>query len=305
MRAPQHALAAVGDAAQLDGGAVLAGRGRRADDDQAPQRLAVPGHRDPRRARAAHGRRLARVGDPAAARAGHRGRRRLALEAHHLAPAEPHADDLVLLGALDGAQADGEDALHAAVGQLLAGQRRHRAVRDEPALAQRGAELGVVAQDLDGRLQLVGARQRLAGGRDHPRRAALLERHVDEQGALLGVVVELGAHAARRHGLVAGVHRLEADEPRLGVAELGAHRGLPDRRARRLLDPVGVRAPRLDLHLQLSGHPPILFQPPPRVNPNPKGGQTPLSPGSAIWRCRRGRGDRRPGPRHQGGSDPP
>ena len=269
MRAPQHALATVGDAAQLDAGAVLAGRGRRADHDQPPQRLAVARDRHPRGAWAAHRGRLVGVGDAAAAGAGQRGRRRLALEAHDLAPPQAHADDLVVVGAVGGSQADGDDALDPAVGQLFAGQRRHRAVGDEAALAQSWAELGVLAQDLDGGLPLVRARHRLARGRDQPRRPALVERHVDEQRPLVGVVVERGAHAAGRHGLVARVHGLEADEPGLGLTELRPHGRLPYRRACRLLEPVGVRTPRLDLHLQLTGHRPILFQPSARVNPTP------------------------------------
>ena len=229
VRPPQHALAAVGDPAQLDARAHVARRGRRPDGDQPPQGLAVAGHGDAGGARARGRGRLVRVGNAAAARPGHRRRGRLALEAHDLAPAEPHADDLVVLGALRRPQADGKHALDAAVGELLAGERGHRSVGDEPALAQRRAELGVLAQELDGGLQLVGAWQRLAGGRDQPRGAALVERHVDEQRALLRVVVELGPHAARRRGLVARVHRLEADEPRLRLPQLGAHGGLADR----------------------------------------------------------------------------
>ena len=70
----------------------------------------------------------------------------------------------------------------------------------------------------------------------------------------LGVVVDRRAHGARGHRLVGRVERLERDEPRLRAVQLGAHRVVLERRPRRLLEPVGIRPPRLDRHVQLAGH---------------------------------------------------
>ena len=163
--------------------------------------------------------RLVGVGDPAAARTRHRRRGRLALEAHHLAPAEPHADDLVVIGALGRPQADGQHALDAAVGQLVADQRRHRAVRDEPALAQRGPELGVLAQDLDGGLQLVRARA-AAGERSRssasgrPRRAARRRAARAPPRSRRAWRVRCAAASARRRRRPAGGRRAAPRPPR-------------------------------------------------------------------------------------------
>ena len=127
------------------------------------------------------------------------------------------------LAALRGSQADeGDRALDGAVEQLLARQRRHRPVRDQATVAQCGPELGILAHDCHRVVELLGARPRLARARRHRGLAVAVQRHVEQQGALAGVVVDRGAHGARGHRLVGRVERLERD----GAAP-------PRRRARR------------------------------------------------------------------------
>jgi hypothetical protein len=99
VRAAQHALAAIGHPAQLDARTELARRRGGSHRDQPPQQLAAACHGEARGARPAEHRVLAGVGNAAAAGGHTRGRRRAVLEAHHLARAEPDADDLMALPA--------------------------------------------------------------------------------------------------------------------------------------------------------------------------------------------------------------
>ena len=124
----------------------------------------------------------------------------------------------------------------------------------QAAVAQRRPELGILAHDRDRVVELLGARQRLARARRHRGLAVTVQRNVEQQRALGGVVVDRGAHGARGHRLVGRVERLERDEPRLRAVQLGTHRVVLERRPRRLLEPVGVRPPRLDRDVQLAGH---------------------------------------------------
>ena len=167
------------------------------DHDQAPQRLAVPRHGDPRRAGAAHRRRLVRARGAAAARRGQRRRRRPAVEAHDLAPAELHADDLMAVAAARRPQADGDGPLDRAVRQLLARQRRHRAVRDQPPVAQRRPELGVLAHHARSRPPAPPALGSGWRALDDHRRRALRPAARRPAAPAPRVVVDRRAHGAR------------------------------------------------------------------------------------------------------------
>jgi hypothetical protein len=150
----------------------------------------------------------------------------------------------VTVAAVEWCKTDGQYALDPPVRQLLAGQRRHRAVREQTPLAQCGPELRVLTHDIERRRQLFRARQRLACRLDHAGRGSAVERDVDQKRLLLLVVVQGGAHGLGRHGLGAGLERHESDEPRAV-----AHGPL-----RRLGNPIGIGAPRLHLHFERSGH---------------------------------------------------
>ena len=169
-----------------------------------------------------------------------------------------HADDLMAGAAAHWPQADSDGPLDHAVRPLDARQRRHSAVRLQPPGHQLRTQVGILTQHTDRGFTLLRARQRLADARPDNRRRVLIQRRLDQQCPLSAIVIDRSPHPIRWLGLTAGIDRLQTNNLCLRAAQRRPHRGPIHRPASRPRQCCLARTPRLNRHLQLPGHAPIL-----------------------------------------------
>ena len=135
-----------------------------------------------------------------------------------------HTDDLMAGTAAHGSEADGDGSLDHTVRPLSTRQRRHRAIRQQPPGDQLRPQFGVLTQHINRGVTLLRARQRLAYGRPDDRRGVRVQRRLDQQRPLSGIVIHRGSDSIGRLGLAADVDRLQTDDLRLCSTQRGPYR---------------------------------------------------------------------------------